>query len=212
MTTAWHEGRRHLAGDHRGGEVPGRHHHDDPDWVVADEHPVDAGRRGGAVPDAHRLLGVPAEELGCVVEVAVGFGQRLALFRHEQPGQLVGMDVDQPPALAEDLAERSRGGAGGPLGFGGGGGRHAATPSSGEPEATTATADRCPGRGPRSSRRSNPHRHSPPMNRSVLVPSDSCAACVIRYTLPAGRRLVCSAPAASRTGSVVGPRCDVFGE
>ena len=51
------------------------------------------------------------------------FGQRFALLRHEQAGQLVGMDVDQPPALAEHLGAVT-GRASGPLGLGGGGRRH----------------------------------------------------------------------------------------
>ena len=107
MTTrvAGAERRCELAGDHRRREVPRGDDGHHADRVVVDDHLVRA-RRGGAdlAADAHRLLGVPAEELGRVGDLALGVGHRLAVLAHDQFGELVGVLDEHLPAVAQDLA------------------------------------------------------------------------------------------------------------
>ena len=64
-----------LAGRHRGREVPRRHQHGDADRLLQHQDLVRPGRRRHHLAGrAHRLLGVPAEELGGVGDLAAGVG------------------------------------------------------------------------------------------------------------------------------------------
>ena len=93
-----------LAGGHRGREVPRGDQQAHADRLVHREDLVGAGRRAheGAL-DAHRLLGVPAEELGRVGRLAPGVAQRLAVLGRHQPGELLGPGGHQLERLAQDL-------------------------------------------------------------------------------------------------------------
>ena len=107
------EGRGELARDHRRGEVPWRDDHDDADGRVVHDDPVGARRSDAERPvDANGLLGVPAEELGGVRDLAAGVGERLAVFERDQPGELVGVLDHQLPGAPEDLTALARGGGG----------------------------------------------------------------------------------------------------
>ena len=98
-----------LAGDHCCGEVPRGHDHDDADrWMVYDD-PVGARRSDAErTVDANRLLGVPAEELGGVGDLATGIGERLAVLEGDQPCELVGVLHHQLPRAPQDLAPLAR--------------------------------------------------------------------------------------------------------
>ena len=84
--------RADLAGRHRGREVPRRDEHADADRLLQHHDLVRTRRRGRRpCPDAaHRLLGVPAEELGGVGHLAACVGERLAVLQRDQLGELVG--------------------------------------------------------------------------------------------------------------------------
>ena len=110
------QGRADLAGGHRGREVPRGDQQADPDRLVQGEDLVGAGRRAhqGAL-DPHRLLGVPAEELGRVGRLAARVAQRLAVLGRHQPRELLGPGGHQLERLAQDLRPlpgRGRGPAG----------------------------------------------------------------------------------------------------
>ena len=55
-------------------------------------------------PDAHRLLAVPAEELGGVRDLALRLGDRLAHLERHHEGELVGPCDEQLVGAAQDLA------------------------------------------------------------------------------------------------------------
>ena len=123
-------------------------------WTMIRLAPDGASRELAA--DAHRLLGVPAEELGRVGDLALGVGERLAVLAHDQRGQLVGVVDQDLPAVAQHLAALARR-------------RRAPTPA-GPPRPRRRRrrrrspcrrrprppARRSPGRAPRSGRPSNP--------------------------------------------------------
>ena len=67
--------------------------------------------------DADGLFGVPAEELGCVTNLALGIGEGLAVFERDQFGELVGMVDQDLLARAKDLGA-STGGHLGPFDLG----------------------------------------------------------------------------------------------
>src|SRR5207249_1596056 len=62
-----------------------------------------AVRRGGVPPgDPGGLLGKPAEELGCIGDLAARFGKRLAHFKRHQQGQVVDPGCDQLVGRSEE--------------------------------------------------------------------------------------------------------------
>ena len=84
------ERRRGLAGDHRGGKVPGRDPGGDADRLLQDDDPlVGLVRRDRVAVDALRLLAEPLEERRRVGDLAARLRQRLALLAREQPCQLL---------------------------------------------------------------------------------------------------------------------------
>jgi ParB family chromosome partitioning protein len=96
--------RRHLARDHRGREVPrgdgGAHAH----RLAQRDQPFVGGRRGQHFT-VHALgfLGEPLDETGGVGDLALGFGQRLALLARHQVGQVVGVGQHQVEPAAQDI-------------------------------------------------------------------------------------------------------------
>ena len=85
----------------------------DADRLAQGQDPVGAGRRPhqGAL-DPHRLLGVPAEELGRVGRLAARVAQRLAVLRRHQPGELLAALRHQLERLAQHLGPLPRRGRG----------------------------------------------------------------------------------------------------
>ena len=158
-------------------------------WVTMTRLAPD-GRRPEPAGDADRLLGVPPEELGGVVDLTARFGERLALLGRDaarpahrrarasaastHEGSRSARAADAPPRMAAP--------------------RRPPPPRRLRQRASLRrrrrSARRWRGRGRRSWRRSAPARHSPPMYNCVLT----------------------GATEASRTGRAIGPRCDVFGE
>jgi hypothetical protein len=56
----------------------------------------------------HRLLGVPAEELGRISDLATGIAERLAVFQRDQLGEALGLPHDHFEGLAQDFATLAR--------------------------------------------------------------------------------------------------------
>ena len=127
------------------------------------------GRDAELAADAHRLLGVPAEELGRVGDLALGVGERLAVLAHDQRGQLVGVVDQDLPAVAQHLAALTRRGAR-PLPLAASAASQAATASTGVPSATSATCSSVAGSSTSIRPSFEPCRHSPPINSSVRMP------------------------------------------
>ena len=95
--------RRAFAGDHGGREVPGRDGGADPDRLLEHEHPARAhGLRDDVAIDPLRLLGEPLDEGGGVDDLALGFGERLALLAGHQIGEVLLGGHHQVVPLAQD--------------------------------------------------------------------------------------------------------------
>ena len=62
-----------------------------------------------AAVDAHRLLGVPAEEVGGVGDLGLGLGDRLAHLERHQQREVVGALDDRVVGAAQDVAALARG-------------------------------------------------------------------------------------------------------
>ena len=135
-------------------------------WRVHHD-PVSAGRRDrqrAVEPD--RLLGVPAEELGRVEDLAARVAQRLAVLQHHQPGQLLGSLRHQLVGAAQALTALPRR-RGGPArqGRGGGADRVQAHPR-GWRRPPRRSGPRSPGRSP-AGVPARPDDHWPPISRPV---------------------------------------------
>ena len=98
-----------LARRHGGGEIPRRHQHRDAGRLVLHH---DAGARGRrareAAEIAHRLLRVPAEELGGIGHFAARIRERLAVLDGDQLGEPLGVAHDQLEGLAQDFGALAR--------------------------------------------------------------------------------------------------------
>jgi hypothetical protein len=104
------QGRGHLAGDHRGREVPRRDGGADADRLLGHDQAAVARRRFQHVAfDALGLLAKPFEEGGGVADFAFGFRQRLALFGGHDGGQVVRVFQHQVVPLAQDEGAFARG-------------------------------------------------------------------------------------------------------
>ena len=106
--------RRHLAGDHRGGEVPRRDRRDDADRLLDHENArIGAEGRVDLAVDALGLLGEELDERGGVVDLAARFGERLALLAGHDQRDVVAIGDDELEPAPEDRAALL-GGAPGP--------------------------------------------------------------------------------------------------
>ena len=119
------KGRRHLAGDHRGGEIPRRDDTDDPERLAAHDHFRARQMAGDALGiETLPLFGIPFDEAGGVIDLATGFAKRLALLQRHQQGEVLARLQHQAMPFAQDRRALLRqhvppGGEGG----GGGGNR-----------------------------------------------------------------------------------------
>ena len=101
--------RTDLARRHGGREVPWRDQQRDAHRLLQDQDPVGAGRRRRDLREiAHRLLGIPAEELGGVGRLGPGVLQGLAVLEGHQPRQLVLARRHQLEGPAQDLGPLPR--------------------------------------------------------------------------------------------------------
>jgi hypothetical protein len=104
------ERRTDLAGRHRQREVPRGDQQAGPHGAAGGQDaPVAAGRGQVAPVRAHRLLGVPPQELGAVGDLALRLLQRLAHLERDEQRQLVGaLDhrVEDPAQQLGALAGR----------------------------------------------------------------------------------------------------------
>ena len=114
--------RSDLAGQHGQGEVPWRDGGDHADRFLGDDELASAHRLGDDLAiGALRLLGEPLDVSGGVGDFATAFGHGLALLHRDELRQvLLVLDHEREPALEHGGA--LFGGAGFPLGEGGGGG------------------------------------------------------------------------------------------
>src|SRR3990172_7787260 len=87
--TSGRQRRRDLPCHHGGREIPGRNGRYDADWLLDDQEALVShrGRDGLAVHPLYFLC-IPCDEPGGVLDLPLGFLQRLALFRGENPGEL----------------------------------------------------------------------------------------------------------------------------
>ena len=83
------QGRPGFAGNHGGGEVPGRDRGGDPDGLF-NHHDLLAGfgRGNGVAIGPARFFGKPFQERGRVSDFPFGLGQGLALFQRHQAAQV----------------------------------------------------------------------------------------------------------------------------
>ena len=101
--------RADLARRHRGREIPRRHQHGDARRLVVHDDARARGRRARKPADvAHRLLGVPAEELGGVGNLTARVRKRLAVLDGDQLGEPLGVAHDQLEGLAQDFGALAR--------------------------------------------------------------------------------------------------------
>ncbi len=111
-----------LAGQHGGGEVPGRDQRGDPDRLAPDLHLGVVQVRGDALDiRALGLLGVEFEEGGGIVDLAARLGERLALFEGHDAGEILAMREHEVEPAAQQRRTGLRQGCG-PGGKGGVGG------------------------------------------------------------------------------------------
>jgi len=83
------QGRRDLAGDHGGGEVPGGHGRDHADRLLQNQEAlVRLMSRDDVAISSAGLLGEPFDEGGGVGDLALGLRQGLALLGRQQTGQV----------------------------------------------------------------------------------------------------------------------------
>jgi len=76
---------------------------------VLHQHAGARARCARDLPDvAHRLLGIPAEELGRIGDLGAGIRKRLAVFERHQSREALGLLQDQLEGLAQDLAALAR--------------------------------------------------------------------------------------------------------
>ena len=108
-----------LAGDHGGGEVPGRDRANDAHRLFQHgDAAVAGGRRDHVAIGALRLFAEPFEEGAGVGDLAHGFGQRLALFGGHQAGE-VGLVLEHQLIPAAQDFGAGGGGLGAPFRQGG---------------------------------------------------------------------------------------------
>ena len=92
-----------LAREHRGREVPRRDRRGGADRLLdRQDAPVAQRRRNGVAIDAARFVGEPLDERCGVGDLALGFGQRLALLGGHDQRQVVGVGQHQVVELAQD--------------------------------------------------------------------------------------------------------------
>ncbi len=97
--------RRDLARDHRDREIPRRDRGADANRLLQREQALVApGARDRVAIDALGLLGEPFDERRAIGDLALGLGQRLALFAHHDRREIVGVGQDRVEPGAQDRA------------------------------------------------------------------------------------------------------------